>query len=485
MYFNSYNFVLYFMPVLLVGYYILGKKFKPAAAHMWLLAFSILFCATHGIPETLILLGDVIVNYLISKAVSNISSEKQKAGKALVALSVTANIGVLFVFKYLGFFVSVIDMITGKDFSVSMLLMPVGISYLTFRMIGYTVGVYRKELKVPGFFDFLLYAFYFPMLVQGPITSSADFLPQLSKEGHTRYDPERFAKGLFFFAMGLLKKMLLADTIAKAVTWGYDNVSALTTFDTILVMLSFSCQLYFDFSGYCDMANGISEMLGISLPLNFDSPYRSKSLGEIWRRWHITLGEFLRKYVYIPLGGNRKGLLRTYINLIVVFALSGLWHGAGFTYILWGLVNGLVLCLERLFKKGLSKVNGGIRWFLTFLIWNVAFLLFRSESLAVFAEIFTGMFKKHDFLLSTDLLRSATLVELEYIEPHLGSFGEVIGILHLPILLAISFIIIFGTKNLYEKEFKPGVFKALFSALSLFWCIVSMGGMTTFLYAVF
>ncbi len=485
MYFNSYYFVLYYLPVLLVGYYILGKHYKPAVAHMWLLAFSVIFCLSHGAWQTLILAADIAANYFISRGISQKSGKNDKVRKLLLVTAILFNIGVLFAFKYLGFFASVLDMFTKKGYSVTILIMPLGLSYLAFRMIGYVADVYKGEQEVPSFGDFLLYAFYFPMIVQGPITSSELFLNALKDENHVKFNSDRFAKGLYLFAMGLLKKMLIADTLAKSVTWGFENAGRITSADTILVIIAYTSQLYFDFSGYCDMANGISEMFGITLPLNFDSPYKSKSLSEEWRRWHITLGDFLRKYIYIPLGGSKKGTVRTYINIVLVFTISGFWHGADFTYILWGLASGVIQCFERAFDKGLSKINGVIRCIGTYILWNITVLIFRSESLPQFWYLFSGIFIRHDFSVTHELLQTATTFEIDYLEEHMGALGEHLSLLHLPVFLLISLIIIFGMKNLYEKEFKPGVFKAVFVALSLFWCILSMGGMTTFLYAVY
>jgi len=333
--------------------------------------------------------------------------------------------------------------------------------------------------------DFLIYCFYFPMLVQGPITTARDFLPKLRDEQHVRFNSDRFAKGLFWFVMGLLKKLLLADTLSKSVAWGFTNASVLTSLDIIILMLCFTTQIYFDFTGYCDMANGVSEMLGISLPVNFNSPYKSTSLGEIWRRWHITLGDFLRDYLYFPLGGSKKGEVRTYLNIIIIFVVSGLWHGASLTYVLWGLLNGVIQCFERVFRKSIMKVNAGVRWFVTYLLWNVTALIFRSENLSQFWLLFTNFFKKHDFSVSKAFLSSATIFELEYIEEHLGDLGEIISLGHLPLFLIASLFIIFGMKNLYEKEFKPTVLKAVFSGVALFWCVISLGGITTFLYAIY
>lgn len=484
MYFNSYYFVLYFMPALLVGYYILGK-WKPAAAHLWLLAFSLLFCFTHGWAGTLILVADGLVNYFLSGFLGDREEGKKKRNKALLILGILVNTGALLGLKYVGFFASLVSAITKHEITASAVLIPLGISYLTFRQIGYLVDIYKGEMERPSFLDYGNYCLYFPMMVQGPITTAQFFLPKLKEEGHTKFNPDRFAKGMFWFATGLFKKTFLSDTLAKPVAWCFDNIPYLTSTDILILIFSYSFELYFDFSGYCDMANGVSEMLGITLPVNFDSPYKSASITEMWRRWHITLTEFMRKYVYFPMGGSRKGKIRTYINILVVFLLSGFWHGASMTYVVWGLLNGLAQCMERLFKKQLGRIHIGVRRVVTYIYWCITLLVFSASTLKDSWTIFSGFFTRHDFSVHWDLVKSATLFELDYLEPHLGTLGEWLPYLHLPFFLIFSAVWVWGTKNLYEKEFKTNFGKLVFTALVLFWGIISMGGITTFLYAIY
>lgn len=482
MYFNSYNFVLYFMPVLLIGYYILGKFLKPAVAHLWLLAFSVLFCFSHGAAGTFILIAGVVVNYAITAMMKPGAGKKNRI---LMIIGVLVNIFALLGLKYVGLFASLAAAVTGKNITANAVLIPLGISYLTFRQIGYVVDVYKEELKLPSFPDYALYCLYFPIMVQGPISNASKFLPELKKEGHTRFNADRFAKGLFWFSTGLFKKLFLADSLAKPVAWVYDNVAYSTSTDIIILIFAYSFQLYFDFSGYTDMALGVSEMLGIELSKNFDSPYKSTSITEMWRRWHITLTEFMRKYVYIPLGGSKKGSFRTYINIFIVFLLSGFWHGVGITYVVWGMLNGIAQCFERCFKKQLDRLWKGFRLVVTYIYWCITLLVFGAPSLNVAWTLFSGIFTRHNFGVHWDIVGSASLYEIDYLESHMGSLGEILPRLHVPAFFLLSGILIWGTKNLYEKEFKPGILKMLFCGVVLFWGIMSMGGITTFLYALY
>ncbi len=233
------------------------------------------------------------------------------------------------------------------------------------------------------------------------------------------------------------------------------------------------------------MAAGISKMIGIDLPQNFDSPYKSTSISEIWRRWHATLMQFMQKYIYFPLGGSRKGALRTYINIIIVFLVSGLWHGAAWTFVVWGLFNGLAQCIERIFKKQISYIPKPIRWFITQAYWCINTIFFSSATVGQAFETLGKIFLGREYKVSSELIQSSTLFELDYVEKHLGAFGEKLSSLHLPMFLIASAVVVYFGKNLYEKEFKPSAYKAVCAGLILFWCIISMGGITTFLYAIY
>lgn len=228
----------------------------------------------------------------------------------------------------------------GSSFELKNIVLPLGISFFTFRQISYIVDSYRGETKGYTFWDYAFFVSFFPQLVAGPIVMYNEIIPKFRKPGNWHVVVENFSKGIYIFAIGLFKKVIIADRFGKAVTYGFGNIEILSSMEALVVSLSYTFQLYFDFSGYCDMASGIGYMFNIELPQNFNSPYNAKSIAEFWDRWHMSLTRFLRNYVYIPLGGNQRGKLRTYVNIMVVYLIGGIWHGANWTFILWGMLHG-------------------------------------------------------------------------------------------------------------------------------------------------
>lgn len=295
------------------------------------------------------------------------------------------------------------------------------------------------------------------------------------------------SKGIYLFAIGLFKKVLLADTFGIAVNWGFRSLDMLSGFDALLVSLMYTLQIYFDFSGYCDMAIGIAGMFGFELPLNFNSPYKSASIIEFWQRWHMSLTRFLRKYIYFPLGGSKKSASRTMLNVLIVFLVSGIWHGANWTFILWGLLHGVANVLNRLLKKPWEYIPKFIRIALTFFFVNLAWILFRSDSLGDCIKMFkTLLFGwENGFTLSAELLDCFNVIELTYIEEHVGFLAALtskIPSLNMWFILLISLILVFFTKNCHEKEYKPKLTNAIFCIVLLVWSVVSLSGLSTFLY---
>ena len=259
------------------------------------------------------------------------------------------------------------------------IVMPVGISFYTFQQLAYLIDRCRGEAPKDSFWDYLTFMVYFPQLLQGPIMLRDELIPQLHEPERRRFDAGRFSEGIQFFIIGLSKKVLLADTLAKAVNFGYSNTAGLDSISAVFLAAGYLTELYFDFSGYCDMAVGIGKMVGIEVAENFDSPFKSASVKEFWRRWHMTLGRFFTRYVYIPLGGSRRGKARTLCNVMIVMLLSGLWHGAAWTFVLWGFLHGLGMMWDNIKRKGLP-----CRWInqlLTFLYVSLTFVFFRAESI--------------------------------------------------------------------------------------------------------
>ena len=375
------------------------------------------------------------------------------------------------------------------DTSIPLLsvLMPLGISFFTFQQISYLVDSYRGETDHYSFIDYALFVTFFPQLVAGPIVLHNEMIPQFNDTYKKTLNQDMLSKGIYLFSIGLFKKVLLADTLGNAVNWGFSNINVLTGFDALLVSLMYTLQIYFDFSGYCDMAIGIANMFGFELPLNFNSPYKSASIIEFWQRWHMSLSRFLRKYIYFPLGGSKKGSARTICNVLIVFLVSGIWHGANWTFILWGLLHGVANVLTRLFHKPWEYVPKCVRIILTFIFVNFAWILFRSDSLTdclnMFRHIFFGC--GNGAVISGGLLDNFHVIELTYIEEHVGFLTNLIAkipSLNMWLILLVSLFLVFFTKNCHEKEYRPTVLNAILCIVLLVWSVMSLSGLSTFLY---
>ncbi len=304
---------------------------------------------------------------------------------------IVSNVLLLFYFKYLNFFITNINAIFTKEIPLKEIILPLGISFFTFQQIMYVVSVYRNQISL-NVLDYLVYILYFPKLLMGPLNDPKEFIDQINEDERKKGDWNNIANGLKILSFGLFKKLVLADTFAIAVNWAYTNIDVATSMDWLLAMLFYTFEIYFDFSGYTDMAVGISTMLNIQLPSNFNSPYKAMSIREFWKRWHISLTTFFTKYIYIPLGGSREGIVHTYLNTMIVFLISGLWHGANWTFILWGVLHGTFSLLDRITEKHRNKVNIVVQWSLTFLVVNILWLLFRSESIEQWQGILLKIF---------------------------------------------------------------------------------------------
>ena len=380
MVFSSVIFLCLFLPIVLGGYYLLPKR---EAKNLWLIAASLLFYAFSGLWYVLLLLFSVFCNYLAGLFVSG--------RKGVLYVAVAVNLGVLGVFKYLTFLVRTVNQLPGVAIAVPSIVLPVGISFFTFQGLSYVIDVYRNErLKSTRFRDVLLYIALFPQLVAGPIVRARDFIPQIRQRPFVTR--EMFGTGVFLILTGLFKKAVISDYISlNFVDRIFDEPLLYSGFECLMGIYGYALQIYCDFSGYSDMAIGIALLLGFRFPKNFDAPYKSATITEFWRRWHISLSSWLRDYLYISLGGNRKGRVRTYINLLLTMLLGGLWHGAAIRFVLWGALHGVALALHKMWLALVpgAKISGaqmhplsriaGI--FLTFNLVCFGWLMFRAESM--------------------------------------------------------------------------------------------------------
>lgn len=482
--FNSYIFILFFLPLTLGIYYGLNKIGKSNAAKLFLITASLFFYGYFRFSYILIITGSIIFNYLCSCFLlrENISDYVRKV---LLLFGILLNVGLIGYFKYFNFLLENINVFFHSNIPLKNILMPLGISFFTFQQISYLVDSYRKETKEYGFMDYALYVTFFPQLVAGPIVLHDEILHQFTDKRAERLSQSMLSQGVFLFAIGLFKKVMIADTMGRGVDWAYTDVSVLTGMEATLVSLLYTFQIYFDFSGYCDMACGIAKMFHINLPMNFNSPYKSTSILEFWQRWHMTLTRFLRKYVYIPLGGNRKGIVRTMVNIFVVFLVSGIWHGAAWTFVLWGILHGLANILCRLFKNGWEKLPKVLRWLMTFTFVDLAWVLFRSKTISEAKCMYQKIFSNWQGGLSTSFLNNFRIIEFTYIEDHVDVVKSLVvkfPAFYVCFVLVLGFLLVLIPKNSQEVKFVPNIRNGIGCVILLVWTILSLSGITTFLY---
>lgn len=392
MQFNSVIFLIYLIVVVGLFY-----QLKPAARRWLILAASYFFYGYWSVPFSGLLVFSTVLDWAASLWIQNNIGWKKRVG---LGVSMLGNLGVLGLFKYADFFSdSAYGLLGVRPWPHLDLILPLGISFYTFQTMSYTIDVYRGHLKAHrSIFDVAMYVSFFPQLVAGPIVRADELLSQLKCE--QRFDWGNIRLGVGQIIWGMIKKVYFADTCAHIVNLVYGDPSNYTGLSLLFATYAFAIQIYCDFSGYCDIAIGSARLLGMKLPKNFDSPYLSTSIQEFWRRWHITLSTWLRDYLYIPLGGNRKGTVRTYANLMITMILGGLWHGAGWNWVVWGGLQGLVMSIERMLGLGDKRIANPFyrvfRWFITFHIVCVSWVLFRSHSLAEAGLIFKRIFTMAD-----------------------------------------------------------------------------------------
>lgn len=392
-------------------------------------------------------------------------------------LAAAWHVGVLAVFKYAGF-------VTGGRFSIGWA--PLGLSFFTFQQLWLLKEAYTGGFR-PERGDLRLYAFFFPSVVSGPILKPQAFFPQLHEETFLRPDGQDLAAACYAIASGMAKKVLLADNLGAVVDSGWAHLDQLSAPAAWLVILGYTLQLYFDFSGYCDIAAGCARLLGLRLPVNFDSPYRSLSVGEFWKRWHITLTSFLRECLYFPLGGSRKGAGRAYLNILIVFLVSGLWHGAGWTFLIWGGLHGLGQIIERVLGPRREKLPRLLRWAVTFAFVNAAWVFFRapgvSQALTLLKTAVTADFRPPaDWLMADVFAKEAKALGM--LLPALRAWA-------VPALtcglFAAAMIAALWPRNAVRQmdDFRPTTWRALVLALVMAWSVLSFTGVTTFIYSNF
>ncbi len=512
MLFNSYIFIFLFLPLCLIGFYILQNR-QATLAKVWLTCFSLWFYGYFNQYYLLIMLCSIIGNYFIHGWI--VSARKENKSKTILVTGVILNLSVLFYFKYFDFFIENINVVFGSSFPLKHILLPLGISFFTFQQISFLVDTYRGELDGVSFIDYALFVSFFPQLIAGPIVVHEEMMPQFARIGKDNRSKEEklelFTKGIYVFTLGLAKKVLIADTFGVAVDLAYSNVNGINGLESLITIIFYSLQLYFDFSGYCDMAKGIAGMFGMRIANNFNSPYKAVNIVDFWKRWHITLSRFFTKNIYIPLGGNRKGEGRMYLNYLIVFFLSGLWHGAGWNFILWGMMHGALYVVTKWWtnkkktdvikcnaigsavnvklatekgnwKSGVSKVISCLG---TFAYVSVAWVYFRASSIEQANSLICNIFNKSWALPGSGFTDAFNLGEFWYVLKILKVAALPYAKYYIMILFsAFALAITFFGKNIDElvERFKPTVLNAMITAVLFIWCVVSLSGVSMFLY---
>lgn len=410
MLFSSYSFVLLFLPITL-GIFFLIAKSSHRLAILWLVTASIVFYAFHNPKFVLLLLASVVFNFGVGYSLCHSRTERSK--RILLIVAIIANLMLLVYFKYTNFFISTVNTVMGLNLPLIDLILPLGISFFTFTQMAFLIDAYRGTTKEYFFEHYLLFATYFPYLTAGPVLHHKQMMPQFSLSSTYRINSEKITLGLSFFVIGLAKKVLLADSLAEYSNPIFEQAKSVSMLPFMVGWtgaLTYTMQLYFDFSGYSDMAIGISKMFGIELPINFSSPYKASNMIDFWRRWHMTLSQFLRDYLYIPLGGNRRGEARKYFNIMVTMILGGLWHGASWTFVVWGTLHGFYLLMNHAWNSLKQKTNIHFKYvavkiwmlissrILTFLLVVIAWVFFRSETCSAALVIIKSMVDYNELL---------------------------------------------------------------------------------------
>lgn len=460
------------------------NKINERVALVMLIVCSLYFYGYNYPRYVFLLLFSIGINYLLGNSIFKYRKENKKKNSLWTfVVGLLFNIGVIFYFKYYAFFLFSSNMLLKTEFIVPNILLPLGISFFTFQQISFLADAYTQKITEYSFLQYASYISFFPQLVAGPIVLQEEYLPQIQNKSKKTINYDNALQGILRFVYGLSKKVIVADSLAVPVNFGYANIEQLTSLDAIILVISFTFQLYFDFSAYSDMAIGIGRMFNIVLPNNFNSPLRSLSIPEFWKRWHMTLGRFLTTYVYIPLGGNRKGCFRTYLNIFAVFLVSGIWHGANYTFILWGILHGVFSILYRINQKWYDCLPKFFRWLCTFSIVVLLFALFRSDGVKDWIKLLEKIFMEKTFYFSEEFLIQYGFKELGFI--YWIIFGEVLEknkiLTCLLLVIGCLGISLFG-ENLNTKKLKTNVANLLLAACVLVWCICSMGRVSSFLY---
>ncbi|QKF82560.1 MBOAT family O-acyltransferase [Halarcobacter ebronensis] len=474
MLFNSYEFIFVFLPIVFFVYFYLNSKRLTVGAKGFLVFASLFFYSWWNVVYLPLILSSMLFNYVIGNSLAFDNKRGINKGfskNTILTFGIVCNLALLGYFKYADFFILNLNLVTDIQVEPLNLLLPLAISFFTFQQIAYLVDSYRDETKEYDFLNYALFVTFFPQLIAGPIVHHKEMMPQFASKWNLVKNYRNIALGLFIFSLGLFKKVVIADTFAEWATNGFDRAVTLNLVEAWATSLSYTFQLYFDFSGYTDMAIGIALLFNIKLPINFNSPYKALDIQDFWRRWHITLSRFLRDYIYIPLGGNRKGNFRTYVNLMATFVIGGLWHGAGWTFVFWGFLHGVALCIHRVWQSIGFRLPKVIAWFITFNFVNIAWIFFRAKEWDDAVKVLSSMFSLDNVNFYTYKI-SSLLVSINGNDKTLG-------------LSVFAFILVLYFNNsmyYYNNNFDKNRKSSLLTSFLLSYAVIEVHRVSVFLY---
>ncbi len=484
MLFNSVFFLTVFLPITLAGWYLLQQFRNPAYAKVFLIGMSLWFYGYYNVSYLWILLASMGFNYVLSVFFERVRNRVGR--KTLLGVGITGNIGLLLYFKYFNFFIDNCNYLLHTNISIEKIALPLGISFFTFQQLSYVIERYFRRVEHTGILNYCCFISFFPQLIAGPIVLYQEFVPQLLERKMRKPSAEALYDGFTLFILGLAKKVLLADTLAILVNAEFNNIAYLDAPSAWAALIFYVFELYFDFSGYCDMARGIGRMFGFELPENFNAPMKASSVKDFWRRWHMTLSRFLSSYIYIPLGGNRKGKARQCVNLFVVFLVSGIWHGANWTFIVWGCMHGLAVVWETLFPRlrfKWEKLNILVTNFFLACSWAVFRCDTMEQALLFWKKLFaggnTGMFfgicNTLQFAENYPFRKALEMLAPQYL--NLFYAGNYL------VLLLICILLVRGKKAEEWIQTKGKTAMGAFCMATLFmWSYISLSQVSTFLY---
>jgi alginate O-acetyltransferase complex protein AlgI len=476
MLFNSYIFIFIFLPSVYLIFR-LSSRFNSNVSLGILIMSSLIFYSYWNIYNIFIILSSLLLNYIIGTSILKLNFNYIR--KIVYALGILFNLCFIFYYKYFDFFINDVLSFHIGGFDTASIILPLAISFFTFQQITFLSDCYRKQINSIPILNYLLYITFFPQLIAGPIVRFKDMSSQYSCKTFNTYNHRSISCGIFIFAIGLFKKVVIADNLSLLVNSGYQSYNLLTFIESWTISIMYSLQLYYDFSGYCDMAIGLALLFNVKLPINFNSPYQAKNIQDFWRRWHITLGSFLKDFVYIPLGGSRGTFFHTSRNLLLCFLICGIWHGAGFTFIAWGIMHGIGLVVHRLWSLTGFNIPKAASIIITFLFVNLSWVLFRSENLNQAFIILRSMFDITEITLPIKLIKFFETSFFKYRE-FASTIDNDYFILFVPLLFV--FTLLSKNSNYYVSNFSPNRKNLIFVFLLFITSILSIGRVNEFIY---